>query len=122
VGGKGAFHPGRQWTGSGRVPVQFLARWRPRAMESYPLGQVRFSTIHQPSPSGVFGFLDVQEQSIGSGVFIIEQPAHVTVDESTDTWFSLAADRTAKAAIFPSWTATSNIGVGKCRKFTGHPE
>ncbi len=62
-------------------------------MESYPWGQVRLSTIHHPSPSGVFGFLDTQEQSIGSGVFIIEQPARVIVDDSTDTWFSLAADR-----------------------------
>jgi prepilin-type processing-associated H-X9-DG protein/prepilin-type N-terminal cleavage/methylation domain-containing protein len=64
--------------------------WTP---DTYPWQQVKLSTIHQPSPSEVFGFLDEQEQSISAGIFIIEQPARVVSDGGTDVWESLPADR-----------------------------
>jgi prepilin-type N-terminal cleavage/methylation domain-containing protein/prepilin-type processing-associated H-X9-DG protein len=70
-----------------------------RALESYyhangivllatnwPWDPVKVSGHHNPSPSGVFAFIDEHELSICSGVFVIAQPG-------TDSWFSLAADR-----------------------------
>jgi prepilin-type processing-associated H-X9-DG protein/prepilin-type N-terminal cleavage/methylation domain-containing protein len=62
----------------------------------YPWSQVRLSTMRNPGPSGVFGFIDEQEQSITMGLFIIEQPAWIILDPGTDTWWSLAADRHAQ--------------------------
>jgi len=64
--------------------------WTP---DSYPWSQVRLSTMQNPSPGGVFGFIDFQEQDIAGGLFVIEQPSWVVVDDTTDAWHSLAADR-----------------------------
>jgi prepilin-type N-terminal cleavage/methylation domain-containing protein/prepilin-type processing-associated H-X9-DG protein len=64
--------------------------WGP---EDHPWAQVRLSTMHKPPPSGVLGFLDELEPSITHGLFIIEQPAWVTTDPRTDTWFSIPGDR-----------------------------
>jgi prepilin-type N-terminal cleavage/methylation domain-containing protein/prepilin-type processing-associated H-X9-DG protein len=46
-----------------------------------------------PPPSGVFAFIDEHEQTIDAGFFVIEQPARVIQDSSTEYWYSLAADR-----------------------------
>ena len=61
--------------------------------QSNPWEEQKLSTIHRPPPSGVFGFIDQQEQSIDAGLFIIEQPARIITDEGTDDWFALASDR-----------------------------
>jgi prepilin-type N-terminal cleavage/methylation domain-containing protein/prepilin-type processing-associated H-X9-DG protein len=60
--------------------------------QTYLWQQVKLSTIHHPSPSGVFGFIDEQEQSIDAGPFLCDQPAWVSNESDTD-WFSLPADR-----------------------------
>jgi prepilin-type processing-associated H-X9-DG protein len=59
--------------------------------DSYPWMQIRLSTVHSPSPSGVFAFIDQQEQSIDMGLFVIEQPSRVT--EGGGGWYGLPADR-----------------------------
>jgi prepilin-type processing-associated H-X9-DG protein len=62
--------------------------------QAYAWGPLRLSQHHFPPPSGVFAFIDEQEQSIDAGFFLILQPRWV-VDESPDidAWRSLAADR-----------------------------
>jgi prepilin-type N-terminal cleavage/methylation domain-containing protein/prepilin-type processing-associated H-X9-DG protein len=52
----------------------------------WPWDPVKVSGHHNPSPSGVFVFIDEHELSICSGVFVIGQPG-------TDKWNSLPADR-----------------------------
>jgi prepilin-type N-terminal cleavage/methylation domain-containing protein/prepilin-type processing-associated H-X9-DG protein len=71
------------WLNSAYVPY-----WGPTAdpWQVHLFSQVR-------TPSQVFGFIDEHDQSITSGLFIIEQPAWVIRDSSTDSWLSLAADR-----------------------------
>ena len=64
--------------------------WTP---DNYPWSQVKLSTMHNPSPFGVFGFLDEQEQSISAGIFTIEEPARVISDDGNNAWWSLPADR-----------------------------
>jgi prepilin-type N-terminal cleavage/methylation domain-containing protein/prepilin-type processing-associated H-X9-DG protein len=61
--------------------------------ETYHWAQLKLATLRRPPPSGVFGFIDEQEQSIDAGVFIIEQPAWVATAPSQDDWASLPADR-----------------------------
>ena len=64
--------------------------------QTYPWQQLKLSTIHRPSPSGVFGFIDEQEQSIDAGPFLCEQPAWVSgrAENSVDWyWYSLPSDR-----------------------------
>jgi len=60
---------------------------------NYPWETFKLSDHHTPPPSGVFAFLDVHEQSIDCGWFMIEQPRWVTSDDTSDSWFYLAADR-----------------------------
>jgi prepilin-type N-terminal cleavage/methylation domain-containing protein/prepilin-type processing-associated H-X9-DG protein len=62
--------------------------------QTYLWQQVKLSTMHRPSPSGVFGFIDEQEQSIDAGPFLCEQPAWVPGgDGNVVNWYSLPADR-----------------------------
>jgi prepilin-type processing-associated H-X9-DG protein len=61
--------------------------------ETYPWAQLNLSTMHRPSPSGVFGFIDEHEQSIDAGPFLSEQPGWVFVDSTQNDWNSLPADR-----------------------------
>jgi len=68
----------------------------PSDVSTYPWQQLKLSTIHRPSPSGVFGFIDEQEQSIDAGPFLCEQPAWVSgrAENSVDWyWYSLPSDR-----------------------------
>jgi prepilin-type N-terminal cleavage/methylation domain-containing protein/prepilin-type processing-associated H-X9-DG protein len=58
-----------------------------------PLVPFKIGGHHLPPPSGVFVFIDEQEQSIDAGFFVIEQPAWAIQDSSADYWYSLAADR-----------------------------
>jgi prepilin-type N-terminal cleavage/methylation domain-containing protein/prepilin-type processing-associated H-X9-DG protein len=62
--------------------------------QTYPWQQLKLSTIHNPSPSGVLGFIDEQEQGIDAGPFLCEQPLRVSNDVDSDNrWFSTPADR-----------------------------
>jgi prepilin-type processing-associated H-X9-DG protein len=61
--------------------------------QNYPWAAYKLSNHHIPPPSGVFAFIDEHEQSINGGNFMIEQPYWVIWDDTTDSWFSLAADR-----------------------------
>jgi prepilin-type N-terminal cleavage/methylation domain-containing protein/prepilin-type processing-associated H-X9-DG protein len=91
-------------TGSARIRSYSLSGWlnstylQPGGAPywtplSYPWMPVKISTIHEPAPSGVFGFIDEQEQSIDGGMFVIEQPGRVILDPTTETWWGLPADR-----------------------------
>jgi prepilin-type N-terminal cleavage/methylation domain-containing protein/prepilin-type processing-associated H-X9-DG protein len=64
------------------------ASWVP---QDYPWMPLKVSTMHNPPPTGVYGFADVNEQSIDSGLLIEDQPAWVV--PSTDIWLSLPSDR-----------------------------
>src|SRR5260221_11548359 len=64
--------------------------WTP---DNDPWSQVRLSTIHNPSPSGVFAFLEKHKQSISAGIFLIEQPASVMSVSVTQTCDSFPPDR-----------------------------
>jgi len=59
----------------------------------YPWSSFKLSDHHIPPPSDVFAFLDEHEQSISAGAFVSEQPRWVTSDNTSDSWYSLAADR-----------------------------
>lgn len=56
-----------------------------------PWGPFKVSQHFLPPPAGVFVFIDEHEQSINAGWYMLEQPNSVT--PSTDSWYSLAADR-----------------------------
>src|SRR5262245_34566040 len=60
--------------------------------EMYPWGTYKVSSHQKPGPSGVWVFIDEQEQSIESGCFVIEQPLWVSGGGNL-SWQSLAADR-----------------------------
>jgi prepilin-type N-terminal cleavage/methylation domain-containing protein/prepilin-type processing-associated H-X9-DG protein len=61
---------------------------------SYGWGPLKVSQHYVPPPSGVFAFIDEQEQSIDAGFFLILQPRRVDDEGSdTDAWRSPAADR-----------------------------
>ncbi|HUL51606.1 MAG TPA: prepilin-type N-terminal cleavage/methylation domain-containing protein [Candidatus Nitrosotalea sp.] len=61
----------------------------------YPWGRYKVSDHQRPGPSGVWVFIDEQEQSIAAGDFILSQPAWVTGGDpqAVPWWLSLAADR-----------------------------
>jgi prepilin-type processing-associated H-X9-DG protein len=62
--------------------------------KSYAWGPLKVSQHHLPPPSGVFAFIDEQEQSIDAGFFLILQPRWVDDEGAgSDAWRSLAADR-----------------------------
>jgi prepilin-type processing-associated H-X9-DG protein len=62
--------------------------------EMYPWGTYKVSSHQKPGPSGVWVFIDEQEQSIESGNFVINQPAWIASYDPQDLWWgSLAADR-----------------------------
>jgi prepilin-type processing-associated H-X9-DG protein len=62
--------------------------WKP---DDYPWSVVKMNTVINPAL--VFGFIDEHEASIQSGLFIISQPARITKDAGTTTWWTLPADR-----------------------------
>jgi prepilin-type N-terminal cleavage/methylation domain-containing protein/prepilin-type processing-associated H-X9-DG protein len=62
--------------------------------EMWPYGTYKVSSHQKPGPSGVWVFIDQQEQSIESGCFVIGQPAWLDGDYPGNlSWSSLAADR-----------------------------
>ena len=65
--------------------------WDTDSWTNYPWAQNRLSTMHTPPPSGVYGFIDEHERSIGPGLFVTQQPDEVM--QSDESWWSLPADR-----------------------------
>jgi prepilin-type N-terminal cleavage/methylation domain-containing protein/prepilin-type processing-associated H-X9-DG protein len=61
--------------------------------QTYPWEVMKLSAMQRPAPSGTFGFIDEDEQSIDAGLFIIEQPASVLADATSDEWTSLPSSR-----------------------------
>jgi prepilin-type N-terminal cleavage/methylation domain-containing protein/prepilin-type processing-associated H-X9-DG protein len=63
--------------------------------DMYPWGRYKVSDHQNPGPSGVWVFIDEQEQSIGPGDFILDQPVSVSGGDPQEPpwWLSLAADR-----------------------------
>jgi prepilin-type N-terminal cleavage/methylation domain-containing protein/prepilin-type processing-associated H-X9-DG protein len=59
--------------------------------DMYPWGRYKVSDHQNPGPSGVWVFIDEQEQSIEPGDFILNQPASISGGDPW--WLSLAADR-----------------------------
>jgi prepilin-type N-terminal cleavage/methylation domain-containing protein/prepilin-type processing-associated H-X9-DG protein len=59
--------------------------------QNYPWMPLKISTMHRPPPTGVYGFADVNEQSIDAGLLIEDQPTWVV--PSIDMWLSLSSDR-----------------------------
>lgn len=59
---------------------------------NFTIGPYKVPQHHNPSPSGVFVFIDEHELSICSGMFVIRQPTWVGVGNG-DIWLSLPADR-----------------------------
>jgi prepilin-type N-terminal cleavage/methylation domain-containing protein/prepilin-type processing-associated H-X9-DG protein len=59
----------------------------------YPWASFKLTDHHLPPPSGVFAFIDEHEKSIDAGNFIITQPQWITSDDTSDSWYSLPADR-----------------------------
>ena len=62
--------------------------------QDYDWGPFKLSQHHLPPPSGVFAFIDENEQSIDAGFFLILQPRWV-VDAGavSDAWRGVPADR-----------------------------
>ena len=62
--------------------------------QDYGWGPFKLSQHHVPPPSGVFAFIDENEQSIDAGFFLILQPRWV-VDAGavSDAWRGVPADR-----------------------------
>ena len=83
----------RSYSLDGWLNSSYTANGSDWVPQTYPWMQVKLSQVRTPPPSGVFGFLDEDSQSIDAGLFIIEQPRWVAVDNSVDNWFSLPADR-----------------------------
>ncbi len=59
----------------------------------YPWAAYKISQHYRPAPAAVLVFLDELEQSIDCCTFLIEQPAWVFKDDTTDAWLSVPADR-----------------------------
>jgi prepilin-type N-terminal cleavage/methylation domain-containing protein/prepilin-type processing-associated H-X9-DG protein len=64
------------------------AYWVP---QDYPWMPLKISTLHRPSPTGVYGFADENEKSIDAGLLIEDQPAWVA--PGGDQWLSLPSDQ-----------------------------
>jgi prepilin-type processing-associated H-X9-DG protein/prepilin-type N-terminal cleavage/methylation domain-containing protein len=83
----------RSYSLGGWLNSSYTANGQSWIPQTYPWMQVKLSTVHSPPPSGVFGFIDEQEQSIDAGLFIIEQPGWLSQDATQENWFSLPSDR-----------------------------
>lgn len=83
----------RSYSLDGALNSSYAANGSDWVPQTYPWAVVKFSTLQHPSPSGVFGFIDEQEQSIDAGLFIIEQGRSMGWDATQDNWLSLPADR-----------------------------
>jgi prepilin-type N-terminal cleavage/methylation domain-containing protein len=85
-------------SGSSRLRSYSLSGWLNASLDGWgqttlPWIALKISTLQRNPPASVFGFIDEQEQSIESGIFVIEQPAWVTNDVTTEVWQGLPADR-----------------------------
>ncbi len=59
--------------------------------QDYPWMPLKISTLHRPSPTGVYGFADENEKSIDAGPLIEDQPSWILAN--VDQWLSLPSDR-----------------------------